>query len=351
MQKPLAAAIAVCVLLCGIVRAEEAPEQPPTIDELDTVVVTGGDPIPRLWKVSKGDHVLWLAGNSWLRAGRVWRSDQVDAHVAESQVVIYPGHVDARPDVSIFKMVTLIPATLKAAKNPDGKTLKDVLPPEVYARWRVLKTTYVGRDDDIERWRPSIAIGMLESKVGKKMESSPYWPRPVAMGPPLMSVVVKAAKKHKVKTRTMPTVERRVQMKNVREIIKSAHHIDLGDGLCFAQSLGYLEQLIEYVKQRTAAPAAEIAPPRRTNCEDALIKGLRSGEIPDPAGARKVFDELELQLKLGTEQLDAEWMAAAQAAIAKNKSTFAVVSMNQVVIPTGYLAKLKELGYTVEEPK
>jgi hypothetical protein len=39
-----------------------------------------------------------------------------------------------------------------------------------------------------------------------------------------------------------------------------------------------------------------------------------------------------------------------RAAIAKNKSTFALVQMNKATSPTGYVAKLKELGYAVEEP-
>jgi hypothetical protein len=63
-----------------------------------------------------------------------------------------------------------------------------------------------------------------------------------------------------------------------------------------------------------------------------------------------VFDEFELQNKLSLEQLDAEWIAAAEAAIAKNRSTFAVV-LTRATSPTGYFSKLKELGYTVEEPR
>ncbi len=355
MQKQLAAGLAAFGLLSGIAWAEEAPEQQQKLDELETVVVTGV-PVPRLWKVSKGDHVMWVAGNAWLSAGRTWRSDQVDAHVAESQLVLYPGQVNARPDIGLLKAITLLPAAFKAAKNPDGKTLKDVLPAETYARWRVLKTTYIGRDNDIEKWRPSIAIEMLQGEVFKKLNPGPR-PKPAAPGPSVRSVVDKATKKYKVKARTMPTVERVVKM-DARKILKSAYHVELGDVLCFTQGLDYLERMIEFTKQRAAAPASvdrpategDAPPPRRASCDDVLVKKLRSGEIPDPAGALKVIDEIELQGKLGREQLDAEWLAAAQAAIATNRSTFAVVSMNHATSPTGYLAKLKELGYTVEEP-
>jgi hypothetical protein len=361
MKKKMAAGLAACGLIFGIARAEEAPsppEQSPQleeIEELETVVVTG-EPVPRLWKVSKGDHVLWVTNNAVLPAGRKWRTDAMDAHIAESQLVLYPGRASARPDVGVLKGITLLPAAFKAAKNPDKKTLKDVLPAETYARWRVLKTTYIGRDNDIEKWRPFIAIEMLEEEVLKKVLPE-LRPGRIARGPSVMSVVEKAAKLHKVKRRTLPNVERVVKS-NARKILKSAYHIEIGADRCFTQGLDYLERVIEFSNQRRAvlassdspAPASESAPPTRVACEDDLIKRIRSGEIPDPAGALKVFDEFELQNKLSLEQLDAEWIAAAEAAIAKNRSTFAVV-LTRATSPTGYFSKLKELGYTVEEPR
>lgn len=356
MQQQLAAGLAAFALLFSTAWAQEAPEQSQVLEELETVVVTG-EPVPRLWKVSKGDHVLWVAGNARLSAGRKWREDQVDARVAESQVVLYPGRMSVAPDIGVFKAITLLPAAFKAAKNPDGKTLKDVLPAETYARWRVLKTTYVGRDNDIEKWRPTIAVALLEGKVFDKLNTAPR-PKPAAPGPDVRSVVEKAAKKHKVKIRTMPTVERRVKV-DARKILKSAYHVELGDAACFAQHLDYVEALIEHLKQQaavaaggtTSAKEGGASPPRRGNCDEDLIKRLRSGEIPDPAGALKAMDEMELQLKLAKEQLDSEWIAAAHAVIAKNNSSFAVLPMNEATSPTGYVAKLKALGYTVEEPK
>ncbi len=45
-----------------------------------------------------------------------------------------------------------------------------------------------------------------------------------------------------------------------------------------------------------------------------------------------------------------EWQAAAQVAIERNESTFAVLGLNDVLGADGPLAKLQALGYTVEEP-
>lgn len=350
--RTMAAVIVALCALIGPVLAQEPAEETERLDELDPVVIVGGFATPKMWKVSKGEHVMWVLGNSGSApAGVKWRSEQLEERVAQSQVVMYPGWVNTGPDIGALKAITLLPAAFKALKNPDNRKLKDVLPPETYARWRVLKTTYIGRDDDVEKWRPSIAIEMLEGAVMKKMRPAMATPdKPPPMGPSLRSVVDKAAKKNKVKIRTMPAVERRVAV-NAREILKSARDTDLGDVKCFTQQLEYLERFIEYANQMASAPAQGNArPPRGESCDDFLIKGLRSGEIPDPAGALKVLEELELQGKLGRQQLDAEWIAAAQAALTKNKSTFAVLSMREVTRPDGYLTKLRELGYEVDEP-
>lgn len=323
------------------------------LDELEPVVIVGGFATPKMWKVSKGDHVMWVLGGESIPAGVRWQFEQVDARIAESQLVLYPGLATTDVDVGFFRMVTLVPTAFKTAKNPDGKTLKDVLPPDLYARWRVLKTTYEGKNNDIEKWRPGIAIIMLHEKIGKKI--GPVQARPTnappPSGPPLRPLVDKSVKQHKVKVRTLRTVEREYKVKNVKEMLKSLRESPAWEVKCFAQTLDYLEHLVEFANRKKAAGAQDIGePPHLADCDDSLIKGMRSGEIPDPAGILKVIDGLVLEGKLGRDQRDAEWIAAAQAALAKNTSTFTLLAMYQIKGPAGYIAKLKELGYTVEEP-
>jgi len=42
--------------------AQDAPPSTTTVPELETVLVTGVQPGPGMWKVSKGEHVLWVLG-------------------------------------------------------------------------------------------------------------------------------------------------------------------------------------------------------------------------------------------------------------------------------------------------
>src|SRR5689334_11336765 len=107
MFKQLAAGIAACGLVAGsLPAAESAPE-------LDTFVVSGEQPGPGLWKVSKGDHVMWvLASFGMLPRGMTWRTSEIEARVAESQEVLYAPPINIGADIGILRGLTLIPAAL-----------------------------------------------------------------------------------------------------------------------------------------------------------------------------------------------------------------------------------------------
>jgi len=331
--------------------SEELSEPAP--EELEPVVIYGGLAVPQLWKVSRGDHVMWVAANRAAPAGGTWRMDEIEARIAESKLVQLPGRAYANPDIGIFRALTLIRSAFKAAKNPDGQTLKDVLPAETYDRWYALRTTYVGRDDDIEKWRPSIALGMLEEKIGDKLRPKHAGPDSRSrMGPMLLPLVEKAAKKKRVKIRTMPRIENKVELKNIRDKLKSTHKLSLVDEKCVADYLGYLEHQVEYWKQLATGSEDVEAPKRPAECNEVqmYINKVKAGEIPDSTGFVEFMDRLIVQDTLAKERLDAEWIEAAEAALEKNTSTIAVLPMVNLKGPRSYMDKLRALGYTVEEP-
>ena len=91
-----------------------------------------------MWKVSKGDHVLWILTTVYpLPKKMMWESKQVDDVIAQSQEVM--SNVVGDPEIGFFHKLTLLPSLMSAEKNPDGKTLKDVLSPADYTRWTALK--------------------------------------------------------------------------------------------------------------------------------------------------------------------------------------------------------------------
>jgi hypothetical protein len=50
------------------------------------------------------------------------------------------------------------------------------------------------------------------------------------------------------------------------------------------------------------------------------------------------------------ERATAAWLEAADATLARNASTLAVLSLERILAPDGYLAQLKARGYVVQEP-
>src|SRR5262245_41645988 len=100
MQRKSAILILVFWLLSGTAWAQSSPQ------ELDAVVVTGEQPGPGLWKVSKGDHVLWILGTpSVLPKDVIWRPAEVESTIATSQAFLMPGGVKFDFDKGFFQSI------------------------------------------------------------------------------------------------------------------------------------------------------------------------------------------------------------------------------------------------------
>ncbi len=331
--------------LAGAAAAQEASAPPaaaptaaatandPEVRDLPTMVVTGVQPGPGLWKVSKGEHVLWVLGTlSPLPRDIEWDSKQVEETIATSQEVLSSPSVSVNTDSGFFGNLALIPSALKARRNPDGKRLQDVVPPAQYARWQVLKARYIGGDRGIEQWRPVFAALELYEEAIKKAGMSGRG----VTGPK----VAKIAKQHGIKT-TSPMVK--ITIKNARKVLKEFATTTLDDGDCFAKTLDRIETDIGTMRAR--ANAWSIGD----------IQTLR--ELPygnQFTACSAAFSSAELARKNGiadmSQQIETKWMGAAEAALARNRSTFATLPIAELLKSDGYLAKLEAKGYVVEAP-
>jgi len=315
--------------------------------------------------VSREDHVMWVLGSIGAVPGTfVWQTNTMEGRIAESQEVLYPGWARVDLDYSVFKALTLVPAAFKAAKNTDGAMLKDVVSPEIYARWLELKLKYIGKDDDIEKYRPMIAEEKLRDAIAKKYASKmPF----VSVD----SIVKKIAKKHRVEVRTVPTVVRDIEVSefgNPRAFLKSARKIDFAEGECFGRNLARFERWIEegrYVYDMGPIndwatgdlEAMRTRPVFHDDWEDctqaAFDAAMNSpGEVPEEVRAGiNLFKKQEEVLALAHKEAEQKWVEAAESALATNKSTFAVLPIAVVLSPTIYMDKLRARGYVVEAPR
>jgi len=312
-----------------------APAGAPAPDEaapvVQTVLVSGARPGPGLWKVSKGEHVMWVFGTySPLPAKMEWRSRAVEKAIAASQEYIKPPL--AKVGVGWMGGIAALPFMVGIKNNPNGE-LKDVLPPDVYARWQPLKQTYFGDDTSIERQRPAFVAAELASRVFKKAGLTP--------GDEVDKTIGKLVDKYKLKV-TDPTVT--VQIKEPGKAARDFKKSAMDDVPCLAKSIERLEGDLNLMRERANAWAVgELGEIRKLNYEarEACTQALTSSSLAK--------NQPELQTL--RERAQASWVVAAEKALAANGSTFAMVHIREILDPKGVIATLQSKGYTVEPPK
>ena len=304
-------------------------------EPIEEVLVTGQQPGPGLWKVTRpGDadgHVLWILGNySPLPKNMTWRSTELESVLATSQELLAPVSVNA--SAGPLGGITLLPSLVGVRRNPADARLQDVVPPDLYARWLPLKARYLGNDDDVEQWRPIFAAQELYRAALKKRDLVPYegvWPR-----------VEKLARKAKLRI-TEPGIELKVE--KARSAIKEFKTTPLADVECFARTIQRLESDLDLMRDRANAWAVgdvarlrELAPVARASACIGVV--LQSSFMQE----RGYGDLLE--------RVQAAWLAAAEQSLARNASTVAVLPIDEILKPDGYVARLRQKGYAIEDP-
>lgn len=298
-------------------------EAPP--EDIDVVLVTGEQPGPGLWKVSSGDHVLWILGEIAPQPGKVkWRSKKFEALLKKSQEVIldfsgvmWPNKMQEDAEMWIRKL-------------PRGQTLKDVVSPELYARADAARKLY-DTPERIEELRPFYAGRRILMSALRKMDMEKRFSASFT--------VWKLAHRSLVRMTRIdtPGQTHEQQLKNIEQgstepCLEMMVDIveDGGSGLrrlANAWSTGDIAAL------RQLVPVYALQPDHHENkCTVALYGGEQKAE-------EFVARRTEV------------WLSAAEEALRENKSTMAVVSMAELFAPDGYLALLRARGYDVEEPK
>lgn len=303
------------------------------IVDMDVVVVSGAQPGPGMWKVSKGDHTLYvLATLSPLPRRMEWASGEVEGVIARSQAVILPPSVAVSSGTGFFRSLLLVPSLLRARNNPDGKRLQDVVAPALYARWLPLKARYIGRDRGVEKRRPILAAQELYEAAIRRSD--------LEQDDRVGKLVEKAARRAKV-----PLVPAQVKLvvKDPKAALKEFNRMSLDDKACFAGTLSRIETDLGTMRARANAWAvgdvdALRALPFRNQYVDCVNALTETG----PA-QRLGFGDV-------VQRVGDAWIAAAEDALAKNRVTFATLPIGQVLQADGHLEQLRAKGYKVEAP-
>ncbi|MFD0739478.1 TraB/GumN family protein [Lysobacter koreensis] len=305
------------------------------IVDADVVLVSGQQSGPGLWQVSKAGHVLWILGTvAPVPKKMEWYSPQAESVLARAQEIIGPPHIEMTMGAgSMFKAAFAMPTLLRARKNPDGKTLRDVLPAELYARWSALKPTYLGSDKDVEQWRPIFAASALYGAALKRAG--------LQSGTGTSARLRALTDKYETKYTSTGV---KGEIKDPKRLAKSFAGAEVDDIACFRSVLDQLELDVANAAQRANAWAQGDMPELR--------RLFRAGD------ARSCFEAIaqteaarSLGMGDGTARAEAQWLRAVDAALASNHTSFATLPVSQLLQPNGLLAQLQAKGYAVVAPE
>lgn len=318
--------------------ADEPASDQPTSEEstsgeaMEEVIVSGEQPGPPLWKVSRGDHVMWVLGTIIPLPKKItWHSKEVESVIGHAKQIIAQETVSA--NIGFFRGMRLLPAALRARKNPDGAELMDIVPPDLYARWAKLKAIYIGRDKGVESWRPMLAGFELYTKALDKSglaRSNVVWP-----------TVRQLAKKHDV-----PVIETQLKVELddpkglLKDFTETPRDVDIA---CFRATIERLETDLEPMKQRAAAWSVGDV----ETLERLMTRTQEATCLDAVTSVPSLQDEYK---KIRARAL-VEWMSLVERALATNDVTLAILPMTDLLSPTGRLQQLQAKGYVVEKPQ
>ena len=314
----------------GEVSTQAIPDAAP---QLATVEVQGEMPGPGLWRVAKGEHVLWILGElSPLPAKVEWRSTELEARLAEAGAVLNPPGVQVTSGASMWRTAMVLPSLLGARKNPDGATLQEVLSPELYARWASLKPLYLGRDRAVERWRPVFAAEKLQRRAADSIG--------LEFGSPASALVRNIAEQRKLPV-IRPMVH--IVIDDLKLAVREFKANALADTDCFERTLRRFETDLDLLRTRANAWAVGDVP---------LLRELHEAD-PESACLDAVMSASALQ-KRGLDDLPGKqrkaWLASAEQALVEHRISIGLLPMAELLKPDGYLADLASRGYAVTAP-
>lgn len=319
--------------LAPVAGAETASAEAPIVDH-ETIVVSGALPGPGLWKVRRNGRTLYVLATVLPLPKRMeWESAGVESVVARSGQVLLPPSFTLDADVGVFRGLMLVPSLLKARRNPDSRSLQEVVPAALYARWAPLKQRYLGRDRGVERWRPIFAAQELYEAAMRRS------------GLEIENVVDKEvqrmARRHDVPLRG---VNFKAQVEDPKSLIREFQTTTLADTDCFARTLARIETDLETMRRRANAWAT------------GDVQALQA--LPVESQYRACMDAVTgsgLAQRLGIEDLQPRlqtmWLEAAEQALEQHDTSLALLPLSLVTGPHGYLAQLAAKGYDVQAPQ
>ena len=301
--------------------AAPAAAAPGSPDQLQELVVTGERTGPGLWHVHKGAAHVWILGSiSPLPRDITWRSTQVERLLASTNQVLVP-----KPfEIGIVHILWLLITERSVLMVRGGKHLKDVMAPDLYARFARDRARFTSDADKWERFRPIIASAFLEREAFHGAGLSAR----LDLGAAMRAL----AKKQNVRVEE-------VKIAGVGDVLDALKTMSPAtENTCVDASLVTIDSGLPQLIARARAWATGDIDSIQSHPEpaqvDACVKALDSGAAAGDLIAR----------------IRRSWLQALLQSLDSPGTTIAVVNMDLLLESGGLLDELKQRGYEVDPP-
>ena len=265
---------------------------------------------PALWVVEKDGKTLYLFGSIHLLPAQIqWRRPEIDAAIAASKVFVFEAPVDGGGGSAMANFVET------GGKLPEGTTLQDVLPADLYAKledasWKVNYPPML-----LKQFRPWLAAVSLELFTYIKAGFSSWYG--------VDYLIESEAKKNGRTLDYLETVE---------------GQLSFFSRLDRKTEIAYLRETVRSIMEEPSAPTA-------------LVEAWASGQPEKMIGLLDdAFDKvpaLRGQLLVARNK---NWIPKLEAMLASPDTHFVTVGVGHLVGPDSVVARLRAKGYKVLGP-
>jgi uncharacterized protein YbaP (TraB family) len=294
-------------------------EDPP--GKLDEIIVSGERAGPGLWHVQKGAAQLWIFGTvSPLPKDMTWRSKQLERILDGTDQLLV-----AKPvEIGIARALWLLVTQRDLLMLGHGRKLKDVMPADLHARFAVQRAKFTKDADKWEKFRPIIAAAFLEEDALHAVGLSTRLD--------LADEVRSLARKHHVRIEEFKIAG----LHDVLDALKTLPPAT--EQKCVAASLATIETGMPRLIDRAQAWATGDVQRIQSLPESAEVALCRAAITVDP-GAGDLYTLLRRT-----------WIQNMARHLETGGVTLAVVSMDMLIEPSGFLDALRSRGYTIDTP-
>lgn len=320
------------LLLTSAAIADQSPAGAPVnhdslqtkdVRNLRPVTVVGVVPGPDMWRVRKGEHVLWILGTlDELPERMQWRAREVRQVIAQAGEVLDVPRVRIHASIGYFDRLAL---------NPGGRKLRDVVPPQDYEKWLTLKAAYMGDDEAVEDRRPVYAAIQLYLTSLRR----------AGLAPDMIQPVIDDLLKQRELALT-PVIYREDAVRS-GDPIGDTHVMPVMELGCFEATMNHLDGDLGVMQKRAEAwSSGDLEDLSKLPMSDQLDK-CRDTLLASGASFNPDIAYVHARLR-------DTWLSAARDAVASQSVSFAMLPMADLFGPDSYLEKLRAEGYRVDLP-